>query len=306
MGAQYRCPPSYYKILTYGSAGTEALLDGPVLVSEKVDGSQFRFGICNGEFYMASHHKQIHEGQDYGMFREGVEHVLSIRGALEAFAEHIGTENLWIFAEYLQKPKQNVLAYDRVPRNHLAVWAVMIDAVWVNPSMQLVEDLGLEAVPYTMWPMLYTHALLEKRLEDESFLGGQRVEGLVISNGAQTIAIGPRVQPLICKLVRPEFKEQHKVADVSGKSKIEQHMESYRAEARWLKAVQRAGEAGELQGAPQDIGPLLKSINDDILAEEEENIKSFLWQHYRKDYLRAATRGFPEWYKDRLRGEEAK
>jgi hypothetical protein len=45
---------------------------------------------------------------------------------------------------------------------------------------------------------------------------------------------------------------------------------------------------------------MLKSISQDLEAEEAENIKEFLWRHYRKDYLRTATRGFSYWYKEHL------
>jgi len=290
--------PSYFKILTFGSRGTEKLLDGPVYVSEKVDGSQFRFGVHEGRFYIASHHKDIHIGGDYGMFREAVEHVLSKRDIIEARAGICGTKELWYFAEYLQRHRHNVLEYRRVPKNHLVLWAVMVNGEYELRHRWPVyaKELGIEVVP--QYPLKeYTREELETLLDEESFLGGPKVEGVVTTNPNQSIAIGPRLQPLICKLVRPKFKEQHRQTITGGKSKIEQHMESYASEARWLKAIQRRREDGELLGTPQDIGPLLKSINQDLEEEEKENIKEFLWRHYRKDYLRACTRGFPEWYK---------
>jgi len=290
--------PSYFKILTFGSRGTKKLLDGPVYVSEKVDGSQFRFGVHEGRFYIASHHKDIHIGGDYGMFREAVEHVLSKRDIIVAQAERLGTDELWYFTEYLQAPRHNVLEYDRVPQGHLALWALMADGDYL-PQLayaMYAAELGIEVIPRYL-PKEYTRDELESLLDEESFLGGPKVEGVVITNENQNIAIGPRLQPLICKLVRPKFKEQHRQAITGGKSKIEQHMGSYTSEARWLKAIQRRREDGELLGTPQDIGPLLRSINQDLEEEEKENIKEFLWRHYRKDYLRACTRGFPEWYK---------
>jgi len=293
--------PSYFKILTFGSRDTEKLLDGPVYVSEKVDGSQFRFGVHEGKFYIASHHKDIHIGSDYGMFREAVEHVLSKRDIIVAQAERLGTDELWYFTEYLQHPRHNVLEYDRVPQGHLALWALMTDRDYL-PQLayaMYAAELGIEVIPRFSFKE-YTKEELEALLDGESFLGGPKVEGVVITNPNQNIAIGPRLQPLICKMVRSKFKEQHKQNITGGKSKIEQHMESYASEARWLKAIQRRREDGELLRAPQDIGPLLKSISQDLVEEEEENIKEFLWCHYRKDYLRACTRGFPEWYKARV------
>ena len=295
--------PSYYSILTYGSRGTDALLDGDVTVTEKVDGSQFRFGLLDGEFYMGSHHKQLHVGQDYGMFDKAVEFALSeqTQFAVASLARHWNTDNLWLFAEYLQRPKQNVLAYDRVPSNHLCLWGVFRDGEMgpCGAVQSAAATLEIDAAPVLARGPLDSDDLAAL-LETESFLGGPTVEGLVITNMGQTIAIGPRVQPLICKLVRPEFKEQHKTQEAAGKSAVQQHMETYRSEARWIKAIQRRRENGDLLESPQDIGPLLKSISQDLETEEAENIKEFLWRHYRKEYLRTATRGFAYWYKERL------
>jgi len=293
--------PSYYKILTFGSRGTEGLLDEPVYVSEKVDGSQFRFGVHDGEFYVASHHKDIHIGSNYGMFKEAVEYVLAQRETIEKRAKLFQSNELWYFTEYLQRPRHNVLEYNRVPKNHLVLWALMANGEFVPRSMWAIyaDDLGIEVVPHFPFKK-YTRSELKSLLEEESFLGGQKMEGVVITNPSRNIVIGPRLQPLICKMVRSEFKEQHRSIIASGKNEIQQHMESYNSEARWLKAIQRRQEDGELLGTPQDIGPLLKSINQDLEKEEKENIKEFLWRHYRKDYLRACTRGFPEWYKERL------
>jgi hypothetical protein len=300
MGVQVQVP-GYYSILTYGSKGTEALLDGDVTVTEKVDGSQFRFGLRDGEFYMASHHKPIYEGEDYGMFDRAVEGALGARFAVDKLAQHWHTKNLWFFVEYLQRPKQNTLAYERMPDNHLCLWGVFRDGEMgpYGAVQDAAATLEIEAVPLLARGRVSSEDLV-RLLDTESFLGAQKVEGLVITNAAQTIAIGPRVQPLICKLVRIEFKEQHKTQEAAGKSAIQQHMETYCSEARWLKAIQRRREASELLDAPQDIGPLLKSISQDLGAEEAENIKEFLWRHYRKEYLRTATRGFAYWYKERL------
>ena len=57
---------------------------------------------------------------------------------------------------------------------------------------------------------------------------------------------------------------------------------------------------GKLLDAPQDIGPLMKEIHEDLDSEETETIKEALYKMYIKDIKRSATRGFADWYKDRL------
>ena len=44
---------SYGKIFNLGHKETEALFDGPVVVEEKIDGSQFSFGSINGELNLS-------------------------------------------------------------------------------------------------------------------------------------------------------------------------------------------------------------------------------------------------------------
>jgi hypothetical protein len=44
----------------------------------------------------------------------------------------------------------------------------------------------------------------------------------------------------------------------------------------------------------------MKELNIDLIEEEAEGIKQFLWAHYRREFCGAVTRGFPEWYKMQL------
>jgi len=45
---------------------------------------------------------------------------------------------------------------------------------------------------------------------------------------------------------------------------------------------------------------LLKEIKNDITKEEIEEIKNFLWKEFGREILKAACKGFPEYYKKRL------
>ena len=55
-----------------------------------------------------------------------------------------------------------------------------------------------------------------------------------------------------------------------------------------------------MKEAPQDIGPLLKEIQEDVTKECTEEIKNALFNAYKKDILRGVIAGFAEWYKSRL------
>jgi hypothetical protein len=105
------------------------------------------------------------------------------------------------------------------------------------------------------------------------------------------------------KFVTEEFKEVHnkdwKKLN-TGKGKLEAMKEQYVSEARYQKAVNHLRENGVLTGTLKDIGPLMKEAKADIVAEEKENIKNQLWSLFGEDFLREATRGIPQWYKETL------
>ncbi len=113
--------PSYTKVFTLGSVGTERALLGEVIVQEKVDGSQFVFGIDeHGEVGCRSHRQQLVMDYPEGMFKEAVEYVQRIAPKL-AFLNG----PIWFYCEYLQKPKHNTLKYNRTPTNHLVLFDVL-------------------------------------------------------------------------------------------------------------------------------------------------------------------------------------
>jgi hypothetical protein len=105
------------------------------------------------------------------------------------------------------------------------------------------------------------------------------------------------------KYVSEQFKEKHQSGwdkEHRAKGRIDLYLEQYASEARWHKAVQHLNDVGELEHSPKDIGKLLKEINSDVTEEEKETIKDFLWNEYKGELSRKATRGFPEWYKQYL------
>jgi len=294
--------PGYTKVLTLGARGTEHALVGPVIVQEKVDGSQFSFGVdVDGNIGCRSHHQQILLDGSRGMFAPAVDHVQQSIVQLHDMADQFG--ECWFYCEYLQKPKQNTLAYERMPKNHLILFDANILEVWAAPAMlkELATRLDIDIVP-ELHCGLITAEELKELLATPSFLGGQTVEGLVIKNYNELIAIGGRIYPVFCKLVNEAFKERHSVdwKDRSTKGKLETYLESFHSEARWQKAVQRMREDGSLEYQPRDIGTLVRLVQEDIREEETENIKEELYKLYVGDIVRISTRGLAEWYKEQL------
>jgi hypothetical protein len=204
----------------------------------------------------------------------------------------------------LDKPKHNTIAYARVPCNHL----VLFDASWRGRWYDNRDDLdccaqhvGIDVVP-ELYHGEVNVEMLRTMLSTPSFLGGSTVEGLVIKNYHETIAPGGRIEQLFVKLVNEAFKETNKVdfKNRTTRGTIESYVESFRSEARWMKAVLHLREQGLLVGEPKDIGQLVREIDRDIKEEESDNIKRAMFGFVISDILRKAKNGFPEWYKDRL------
>lgn len=293
----------YPKILPASGKFADYIVGNHCEITEKVDGSQFAFGKdYKGKLHMRSKGALIAFDEDnvQQMFRPAVDYVLSIADSLPFDTVYYG--------ETLSKPKHNSLQYDRIPKNHIALYGVT-DFEQTFCKARNWADLNEWARSIDVEPVALlfegTISNLEeiKKFLGTSALGGQPAEGVVIKNYAATGNFFGGFQPLVAmKYVTEAFKEVHSSNPEysPNKSKTENLMERYRSPARWHKAVQHLTEKGEIQSSPRDIGPLLKELNRDLEVECEQEIKDALWEIYRKDFLRTATRGFPEWYKQQL------
>lgn len=291
---------SFPKIWTIGTPQTSRLFLGLVEVTEKIDGSQFNFGLSDhGELILRSKGAAQSPATPDKLFRSVVDWVMSIQNKLP-----IG----WMFhGETLCSPRHNTLEYARVPRNHFMLYGMSQGQHFVSEFKYLrewAEKLDCETVPllgYVEAPLGLQQSVIDEFMDRESSLGGCKPEGFVVKNYAEQYLLGGQLIPLLMgKFVSEQFKEQHKVAWKSNGDELDAIKQSFRTEARWLKAVQHLRERGELQQAPQDIGPLMKELTQDFLVECEEEVKRMLWNHFKKDFTRVVVGGFPEWYKTKL------
>lgn len=293
---------AFPKIFALGQPYIKNIFANEVEITEKVDGSQFVFGKINGELFMRSKGQQIFPENPQRMFREAVDYVSSIEDKI--------ANNFTYYCEYLQKPKHNILAYKRIPKNHLALFA----AFDVNSQEFVRNHSFISAIATTIdidvVPCLFKGVLHEPNidhlLDKESFLGGAQIEGFVVKNYHQPFLLGGQPIPLMAgKYVSEAFKEKHKgewKGSYTNQGRWEKFKEIFRTEPRWHKAIQHLRDSGLLQESPKDIGNLIKEIQKDITEEEQDNIKNFLWNYYGDELLRNSVRGFPEFYKRYLAG----
>jgi len=288
---------SYPSIYTLGHRYLEALLAGPVVIEEKVDGSQFSMSRdFEGTLLVRSKGQEIHIGAVPQLFKQAVE---TAQG-LDLIPGYVYR------GEYLQKPKHNTLAYSRIPKKHIILFDVMTaPEVYLSPEDKRLEAirLGLECVPLFREGCLSGIAEfeIEHFLNRESVLGGCKVEGFVVKNYTR---FGVDKKILVGKFVSPEFKERHggewKKSNPGTKDVVQNLIAQLRTEARWRKTIQHLREDGFLVNAPEDIGPLLCELQKDLEREEGEFIKEQLYAHFIKQVKRGVCAGFPEFYKGSL------
>lgn len=289
---------AFPKIFALGTDYIKDIFLDEVEITEKIDGSQFDFGIIEGQLYCRSKGKEQFIESPDKMFKEAVDYVCSIEDKLE--------DGITFYCEYLKNPSHNTLSYSRIPKNHLILFGISQNEKFFNHQklIEWAEVLDIEAVPQLPVKNVNDIEEFKKILETESILGGQKIEGVVVKNYHRPFLLGGQpIAVMAGKYVSEAFKETHREkwgANFTSKGKWETFKESFRTEARWEKAVQHLRDNGELLNDPKDIGKLLIEVKKDIGEEEKENIKKFLWKEFGDELLRGSTKGFPEWYKDRL------
>jgi hypothetical protein len=287
---------SYPTVFAIGHRAIQDLFNGSVVVEEKVDGSQFSFGVIDGELQCRSKGKNLILDAPEKMFIKAIASVLERQNKLVPD---------WIYrGEYLQSPKHNTLAYGRVPVGHIIGFDIVTGPeVYLSPEEKRAEfeKIGLETVPLLHDGAVSNISEFNEFLQRESILGGCKIEGVVVKNYSlftqeKKVALG--------KYVSEAFKEVHnadwKTRNPTGKDITQELIERYRTDARWNKAVQHLRESGDLDGSPKDIGPLMKEIAVDVRRECEDEIKQILFNHFWKNIQRGVIAGLPEWYKQEL------
>ena len=293
---------SYPKVWGMGHRYIADLFKGPVVVQEKIDGSQVSFGVQGGRLHVRSKKAIIDIGDGdvvSGLFGPSVNTVF------RCFEEGRLPDG-WIYrGEAMKGPKHNVLAYDRAPKGNIVLFDVdtgLEDRVEDQVFLQHQADLlGIECVQVLKQGAIGGFEELQGLLDGPSQLGGMR-EGIVVKNYDRFSEQDGKM--LMGKLVASKFREIHAnewgEAAKAKKDIIGKIVAALGTEARWHKAVQALEAFGTLEGDPRDIGALIKEVRNDVLIEVEDEIKQKLFDHFQKDILSGITRGLPEWYKQQL------
>jgi len=290
---------SYGKIWNLGHRAVRDIFSEPVRIQEKIDGSQFSFGVCDGELFIRSKKAEIHPGAKNGQFSMAVETVVAL------FEKGLLVEGWTYRGEAVTKPRHNHLIYERCAEGGIVLFDVDIgeeDYVDHAAVTHIARGIGVDVVPEyeKSWKVIDIENL-NVLLDNEPLLGGENgIEGIVIKP-CQPIFDQATGKALKAKLVRPEFREKAtrswKAANPNREEFLTSIIKGLTTEARFRKAIQAARDEDVLEYSNRDIGPLLGRITKDIHEEEADAIKEALFKHFwKKSISRGVTRGFPQFY----------
>lgn len=287
---------SYPSIYQIGHKAISDIFTTEVLIEEKIDGSQFSFKRTSETDYIAKSKGAILGGDTQALFKPAMETMVRLLPELK-----IG----WTYrGEAICRPKHNTLQYGRTPAGGVILFDVD-DGLENYLSREEKEAeaarLGLEIVPILFRGVVESFETFKSLLDRDSYLGGCRIEGFVVKN-YNLFTQDKKVK--MGKFVSEAFKEKHrtdwKVSNPGRADIITMLSLTYAHPNRWMKAIQHLQELGQLKDAPEDIGPLMREINADILKEETDTIKEKLFQWAWSTVSRGVTKGFPEFYKEYL------
>lgn len=288
----------YPKVWNMGGSMIRDLFAGPVVVQEKIDGSQFSFGVVDGALHLRSKGATVYPETVDKLFRQAVETAVALFQAGQL------VEGWTYRGEAMMGPKHNALAYERQPRGGVILFDVDTaqESRVEDPAEldRIADSLGLECVPVLYQGLVSAPGQLRELLDRPSCLGG-KMEGVVVKNYARW---GTDGKMLMGKVVADGFKELNagnwKKENPGRQDIIASLIGMYRTEARWQKAAQHLRERGELLEDPKDIGRLIREVGEDVHTECAEEIKEALFKAFWKDIQRGITGGLPEWYKGTL------
>jgi len=186
--------------------------------------------------------------------------------------------------------------------NGIILFDILGDRGFLSPREVELEGLrlGLEVVPTYWQGVMPTN--LDGYLDKVSVLGGP-IEGIVIKNYNVTGRDGNFVAG---KLVREEYREVHRKewhmeTKSSHKDTVEKLATQLCTPQRILKVIEHLRAESKVTDSVQDIGLLMVEVPKDILEEEIDYIKEYLFKALLTEVTGALRRGIPNWYKDYLK-----
>lgn len=283
------------KIYRLGHKEVRDILEGPVEVTEKIDGSQISFGILEKKLVVRSKNTEINPADVPNQFGNSYQSIQRI------FSEGKLEEGYFYYGEAVRGLRHNVITYNRIPKGHIALYSIRKPDGIFESDFKVIENtahsFGLDTVPLKHLGTISVQEL-EDILKQDSFYG-PRMEGLVIKSSRKKFEMA--------KLVRDDYKEvsRHVIKNtIPLEQRISELFLQYKTHARWNKAIQHYLDAGNSPDDKKVIPSLIHEVIQDILEEEGETIKNSLFAMFRKQFIRTVTEGLADYYFNRENRDE--
>lgn len=292
------------KVLGLGQPLLSEIFDDPIDLTSKIDGSQCRIHLTESNVQCGSKNVDM---ADMKMFDLAYQQ-----------ADRIWKEKVWwtfgdditLFTEFLNKPKHNVLKYDRVPRNNLYLFGALNDGKHLKTEelIELANELQIEPPHIIVSQVKIDNPDdLNKYLETESVLGGTKVEGIVIRNSYKfypPLLVSTMVfadYPLVGKLVRDDFKERLN-KEWSGKKQREAPLSKvtteFLTEARFHKVIQHLADEGKITYEMHNLKSIIPEFYRDLVDEEHDEIVKVAMEEFWRQLKRKCDNvAVQEWKK---------
>lgn len=254
--------PKYPKIRRVGHEKTKGILDDPtdfVVIQEKVDGSNFRFWLEDGEIRFGSRRVDYVDEKNYEEWAKAIEYIKS----------KVNPEDLredFIYVGEFIRPHTVQYDFDSAPPfvgfDILNRWTG--DVVHYLISYAEFDSLGLPFVNtyFVGEAGLITDVLIEELKKKKSAYGAEVQEGVVLKNYSRNI---------FAKSVNPEFLEDFKKKfrdkvkpKMTAEAKV---VERFITPARVNKIITRIYEDKGSVSA-ENIPQILRDTVNDMLEEE--------------------------------------
>lgn len=301
---------AYPKIPAFGYDGTDDILDGDVVITPKIDGSNVAVWLTNDSYKAARRNGFLNrDNGSFQVFEDFLEREWKSNVAMQEMASR--TDALVIFGEFTNN--QNKLKYERKEP------IIIFDTAYTTVDEQGDTHLRFNPFDYTQavaeqlgWPIVpvlfqgpgrdigNVEQLIESYLNKPSVLGGPNEEGVVVKSYGRTTKYG---RNYFCKLVTAEYAESKRVRSKVtkvGSGIGEWAVASYLTPARLEKAIQKMKEEGRWneETARKNIGPLIgvvtKDIHDEHIAEIEKEAIKAAWKEVGKTVAAAVAPALDE------------
>jgi len=252
----------YPKIYRVGHRNTEGIFSVPeeeIIVEEKIDGANFRFGVINGKLRFGSRKVDLTEKKDYNQFKKAVEFVKNL-DISKMRPGHV------YFAEYCI-PHSIQYNWEKMPL--LLGFDVWNGKGWLGyeDKVEAFNEIGIEVVPLVDRVKAgdITPEYLNKVIPESKYYSG-KAEGVVFKN----YNVG-----MFAKLVSEAFKEVNQ--EIFGKSKkhasddTEYILEKYVPVRRVEKVIQAMINEGWEHDMTM-MKELPKRVFEDVVDEEAASI----------------------------------